>query len=74
MFDVNITMQNNNIWKFIIGESSLQEMVNFVIIWEISYRYSNLETGRCGLNSPGFNPGELSALQESEAQLVAWDK
>ena len=42
-------------------------MVNFVIIREISYRYSNLETGRCGLNSPGFNPGELSALQESEA-------
>ena len=67
MFDVNITMQNNNIWKFIIGKSSLQEMVNFVIIWEISYRYSNLETGRCSLKSPGFNPGELSALQESEA-------
>ena len=36
MFDVNITMQNNNIWKFIIGKSSLQEMVNFVIIREIS--------------------------------------
>ena len=66
MFDANITRQNN-IWKFIIGKSSLQEMVNFVIIWEISYSYSSLETGRCGLKSPGFNPGELSVLHEGEA-------
>ena len=42
-------------------------MVNFEIIWEISYSYSSLETGRCGLKSPGFNPGELSVLHEGEA-------
>ena len=66
MFDANITRQNN-IWKFFIGKSSLQEMVNFVIIREISYSYSNLETGIFGLKSPGFNPGELSALHEGEA-------
>ena len=36
MFDVNSTRQND-IWKFIIGKSSLQEMVNFAIIQEISY-------------------------------------
>ena len=66
MFNVNIARQNN-IWKFIIGKLSLQEMVNFVIIREISYSYSNLETGRWGLKSPGFNPGELSALHEGEA-------
>ena len=57
MFDANITRQNN-IWKFIIGKSSLQEMVNFVIIREICY--SNLETGIFGLKSPGFNPGVVS--------------
>ena len=42
-------------------------MVNFVIVREISYSYSNLETGRCGLKSPGFNPGELSVVHEHEA-------
>ena len=33
-----------NIWNFMVGNSSLQEIATLVIIWEISD--SNLETGR----------------------------
>ena len=38
-----------NIWKFMVGKSSIQEIAILVIIWEISD--SNLETGRYGPES-----------------------
>ena len=56
MLTVAQTMQN--IWNFIVGKSSPQEIVTLVIIREISD--PNLETGRYGPNS-----GVSQIIQES---------
>ena len=44
-----VAQTTQNIWKFMVGKSSVQEIAILVIIWEISD--SNLETGREGLES-----------------------
>ena len=44
-----VAQTTQNIWKFMVGKSSLQEIAILVIIWEISD--SNLETGRYGPES-----------------------
>ena len=56
-----VAQTTQNIWKFMVGKSSVQEIAILLIIWEISD--SNLETGRYGQNleSPGL---ELTALNK----------
>ena len=44
-----VAQTTQNIWKFMVGKSSVQEIAILVIIWEISD--SNLETGRYGPES-----------------------
>ena len=46
---LTVAPTTQNIWNFMVGKSSLQEIATLVIIWEISD--SNLETGRYGLKS-----------------------
>ena len=44
-----VAQTTQNIWKFMAGKSSLQEIATLAIMWEISD--SNLETGRHSLKS-----------------------
>ena len=48
-FHVTVAQTTQNIWKFMVGKSSLQEIATLAIIREISD--SNLETGRYSLKS-----------------------
>ena len=46
---LTVAQITQNIWHFMVGKSSLQEIATLAIIWEISD--SNLETGRYGPKS-----------------------
>ena len=55
---LTVAQTTENIWNFMVGKWSLQEISTSVIIRKISD--SNLETGR--VDNTGFVPGERKPL------------